>query len=104
MEGQPRTYSLTITLSGYNRELQYTVQRELKRLVIEPKFDYRREEFRYIVGHLFSEKRLTKQAKRQGPPFIPQTLTERQAVADHFLEQIEQYRPSATVQHEKPQH
>lgn len=101
-KGQDQTHSFTITLPDYDHELRYVIHRQARAIVIEPKFDYKDEEFRYIVGRLFSQKRLAKQEKNQALPLIPQTLTERQAVADHFLEQIEQYRPSAVFRRGKP--
>ena len=39
---------IPITLPGYDTQLQYVVQRQSRARVIEPQFDYRDQEFRYV--------------------------------------------------------
>jgi len=93
VEGQPRTYSLTITLSDYDRELRYEIRREPQAPVITPKFNFFDEETRYILFNWFSEKRLARPKKRQGQSPVLRTFTERKVAVDYFLDQLEQHSP-----------
>jgi len=89
-EGQPTKpeFTLTITLPDYNQELQYVIQRQSEATVIEPQFDYKHEECRYIIEHLFSEKRLAKQATKEVRLSVPQSHQEREALADLENEEL----------------
>lgn len=79
--------TLSITLPNYDHKLQYLIRREPDRLVIEPVFDYKDEESRYILRHLLSEKHLAKQANKWVRLPLPRSLQEREELVALTLEE-----------------
>jgi hypothetical protein len=76
-----------ITIPDYDHKLQYLIRREPDRLVIEPVFDYKDEESRYILRHLLSEKHLAKQANKWVRPPLPQSFKGREELVALTLEE-----------------
>lgn len=97
MEQQAAPALLAITLPDYDRELQYEIRRELKSLVITPRFDFHEEQARYVLCNLLSSNRLTRPRREAGQSLLPSTSMEREEVVASFLDRLARHSPFRTA-------